>query len=70
LVEAELNVNGHVLRGHAESATMSQAIDEAAGHLERHLHDFVNRRARLKRRASEPREGEWHHGQASPAPER
>jgi ribosomal subunit interface protein len=64
--EAELNVNGHMLRGHVASATMSQAIDELAVHLERQLRDFVDRRARLKRRDSEPREGEWHHGQASP----
>jgi ribosomal subunit interface protein len=64
--EAELNVNGHMLRGHVASATMSQAIDELGSHLERQLRDFVERRARLKRRAGEPREGEWHHGQASP----
>src|ERR1035437_8090547 len=64
--EAELNVNGHMLRGHVASATMSQAIDELAVHLERQLRDFVDRRAGLKRRDSEPGEGEWHHGQASP----
>lgn len=66
--EAELNVNGHMLHGHVASATMSQAIDELAGQLERQLRDFRDRRARLKRRAGEPREGEWHHGQASPLP--
>jgi ribosome-associated translation inhibitor RaiA len=64
--EAELNVNGHMLRGRVASATMSQAIDQLGNHLERQLHGFVDRRARLKRRAGEPRPGEWHHGAASP----
>ncbi len=52
--EAELNLNGHVLRGHVEGETMSQAIDQLGSHLERQLHDFVDRRARLKRRAGKP----------------
>ena len=64
--EAELNVNGHMLRGRVASATMSQAIDQLGTHLERQLHGFVDRRARLERRAGEPRLGEWHHGASSP----
>jgi ribosome-associated translation inhibitor RaiA len=64
--EAELNVNGHMLRGHVASQTMSQAIDELGSHLERQLHGFVDRRDRLKRRASGSRLGEWRHGAASP----
>jgi ribosome-associated translation inhibitor RaiA len=64
--EAELNVNGHMLRGRVASETMSKAIDTLGSHLERQLQDFVNRRARLKRRSSEPRSGEWHHGQVAP----
>jgi ribosomal subunit interface protein len=56
--EAELNVNGHMLRGHVASATMQQAIDELGSHLERQLRDFVDRRARLKQRAGKPRAGE------------
>ncbi len=64
--EAELNVNGHMLRGRVASATMSQAIDQLGDHLERQLHGFVDRRARLKRRGGEPPPGEWHHGAASP----
>jgi ribosome-associated translation inhibitor RaiA len=64
--EAELNVNGHMLRGRVASATMSQAIDQLGDHLERQLHGFVDRRARLKRRGGEPRPGEWRHGAATP----
>lgn len=64
--EAELNVNGHMLRGRVAGETMREAIDVLGGHLERQLHDFVDRRTRLKRRAGESREGVWHHGQAAP----
>lgn len=64
--EAELNVNGHMLRGSVASPTMSQAIDQLGAHLERQLHSFVDRRARLRRRAGELRPGEWHHGASSP----
>jgi ribosome-associated translation inhibitor RaiA len=64
--EAELNLNGHMLRGRVASATMREAIDLLGGHLERQLHDFVDRRTRLKRRAGESRAGVWHHGQAAP----
>ncbi len=54
--EAELNVNGHMLRGHVDGETMSQAIDQLGSHLERQLRDFVDRRARLKRRAGKPQQ--------------
>ncbi|MFI4985499.1 MAG: HPF/RaiA family ribosome-associated protein [Solirubrobacterales bacterium] len=64
--EAELNVNGHMLRGRVASATMAQAIDELGRHLERQLNDFVDRRARLERRAGGLEPGEWHHGASSP----
>jgi len=64
--EAELNVNGHMVRGRVASATMSQAIDQLGTHLERQLHGFVDRRARLRRRAGELQPGEWQHGASSP----
>jgi ribosome-associated translation inhibitor RaiA len=64
--EAELNVNGHMLRGRVASATMAQAIDELGRHLERQLHDFGDHRTRLKQRAGGPRAGDWHHGASSP----
>lgn len=64
--EAELNVNGHMVRGRVASVTMSQAIDQLGTHLERQLHGFVDRRARLRRRAGGRSPGEWHHGAAPP----
>jgi ribosome-associated translation inhibitor RaiA len=64
--EAELNVNGHMLRGHVAGETMSKAIEQLGSHLERQLHGFADRRDRLERRASVSQPGEWHHGAASP----
>ncbi len=60
--EAELNLNGQLLRGEVAAATMSEAIDQLAAHLQRQLRDFVDRRQRLARRANEPAPGEWRHG--------
>jgi ribosome-associated translation inhibitor RaiA len=64
--EAELHVNGHMLSGRVACATVSQAIDLLGTHLERQLHDYVDRRARRERRAGELPPGEWHHGASSP----
>ena len=64
--EAELNVNGHIVRGHVAAATMLEAVDELSTQMKHQLHSFADRRSRLARRAPEPVPGEWHHGAWSP----
>jgi len=41
--EGEINVNGHILRGHAAATGMPQAIDQLATNLQRQLSGFVGR---------------------------
>ncbi len=64
--EAELNVNGHIVRGHVAAATMSEAVDELSAHIEHQLHGFADRRLRLAQRPPESIPGEWHRGAWSP----
>ncbi|HLI31263.1 MAG TPA: ribosome-associated translation inhibitor RaiA [Solirubrobacteraceae bacterium] len=64
--EAELDVNGRLIRGQVAAETISQAIDQLSTHLERQLRSFIDRRAQLARRAPAPPPGEWFHGAWSP----
>lgn len=64
--EAEIDVNGHLVCGRVAAETMSQAIGELAGRLERQLDDFDKRRSARQRRAPTPADGEWWHGAWSP----
>jgi ribosomal subunit interface protein len=67
--DAEVDVNGHLVCGRVAAPTMSGAIDELADQLKRQLEDFAERRARLRRRVSQPEPGEWRHGAlAAPRP--
>lgn len=64
--EAELNVNGHVVRGRVAAETISRAIDQLSLHLEHQLRSFIERRQRLSRRPAQPPPGEWFHSAWSP----
>lgn len=59
--EAELDVNGRLLCGRVAAATMTQAIAELDGVLERRLKDFAERRRRRQRIDSRPQPGQWRH---------
>ena len=60
--EAEVDVNGRLVCGRVAAGTMAQAVGELVERLERQLQDFAGRRERLRRRAPQPRAGEWRHG--------
>ena len=64
--EAEIDVNGHMIRGRVAASDMRQAIDELGEHLARQLRDFVDRAVVVHRRPRRPQPGEWRHGQWSP----
>ncbi len=64
--EAELNVNGHMVRGRVADVTMPQAVDQLAAHLQRQLQRYAERRATVHRRAPERSPHEWRHGDRSP----
>ena len=64
--EAELDVNGRMLHGRVDAATMPEAIDELAARLERQLRSFADRRTRLQQRSPELEPGEWHHTDWAP----
>jgi ribosome-associated translation inhibitor RaiA len=64
--EAELNVNGHMVRARVAAGSMPEAVDTLSHHIEHQLHGFSDRRAQLARRAPRPSLGEWHHGAWSP----
>jgi ribosome-associated translation inhibitor RaiA len=64
--EAEIDVNGHVIRGRVAEAEMRHAVDQLAEHVGSQLRSFVERRTTVRRRPRRPPEGEWRHGQWSP----
>jgi len=64
--EAEIDVNGHVIRGRVAEEDMRHAVDRLAEHLGRQLRSFVERQVAVHRRARRPPAGEWRHGQWSP----
>lgn len=63
--EAEIDVNGHVIRGRAAEAEMRHAIDQLAEQVGHQLRRFVERQATVRRRPRRPPAGEWRHGQWS-----
>jgi len=60
--EAELDVNGRLVCGRVAAPTMPQAIADLDAALTRQLKDFVERRERRQRQASQPEPGQWRHG--------
>ena len=64
--EAEINVNGHVIRGRVAEVEMRHAVDQLAEHLRGQIRRFVDSRITAHRRAAHPPAGEWRHRQWSP----
>jgi ribosome-associated translation inhibitor RaiA len=64
--EAEIDVNGHIVRGRVAEGEMRQAVDQLAEHVGRQLRSFVERQSAVRRRPRRPPPGEWRHGQWSP----
>lgn len=64
--EAEIDLNGHVIRGRVAEGEMRHAVDQLAEHLGRQLRSFVDREVTVHRRPRRPIPGEWRHGQWSP----
>ena len=65
--EAEIDLNGHIIRGRVAEGEMRHAVDQLAEHLGRQLRSFVERRADAPRRPRRALPGEWRHGQWSPS---
>lgn len=59
--EGQINLNGHILRGHVAAAGMPQAIDGLAARLRRQIGRFVDRHETLSRRSATLEPGEWRH---------
>jgi ribosome-associated translation inhibitor RaiA len=64
--EAEIDVNGHIVRGRVADVEMRPAVDQLAEHLRGQLRRFVDSRITAHRRAPRPAAGEWRHRQWSP----
>lgn len=64
--EAEIDINGHVVRGRVAEADMHRAVDQLAEHLRGQIRRYVEGRITAHRRASQPAPGEWRHRQWSP----
>ena len=64
--EAEIDLNGHMIRGRVAEGEMRHAVDQLAEHVGRQLRSFVERQADVHRRPRRPRDGQWRHGQWSP----
>ncbi len=64
--EAEIDVNGHIVRGRVAEEDMRHAVDRLAEHLARQLRAFADRQVAVHRRSRRPSAGSWRHGQWSP----
>ena len=64
--EAEVDVNGHIVRGRVADVEMRHAVDQLAEHLRGQLRRFVDSQITARRRARHPAAGEWRHRQWSP----
>jgi ribosome-associated translation inhibitor RaiA len=63
--EAEIDLNGHIIRGRVAGVEMRNAVDLLAEHLRAQLRRFVESRITAHRRTTHPTTGEWRHGQWS-----
>ena len=64
--EAEIDVNGHIVRGRVADVEMRHAVDQLAEHLRGQLRRFVDTQKTVRRRTLQPPTGEWRHRQWSP----
>ena len=64
--EAEIDLNGQIIRGRVAEGEMRHAVDQLAEHLGRQLRSFVDRQADVRRRPRRSAPGEWRRGQWTP----
>lgn len=64
--EAEIDLNGHIIRGRVAAVEMRHAVDLLAEHLRAQLRRFVESRITVHRRGRRPVAGRWRHRQWSP----
>jgi ribosome-associated translation inhibitor RaiA len=60
--QAEIDVNGHIVRGHVAASSMRAAVDDLAEHMRRQLDRFADRRVTRRKRPAELPSGAWRHG--------
>lgn len=64
--EAELDLNGRIIRGRVAEVEMRHAVDQLAEHLGRQLRSFAERQVTVHRRPGQRLPGQWRHRQWSP----
>ena len=63
--EAEIDLNGRIIRGRVAGPEMRNAVDQLAEHLHTQLRRLIASQITTHRRATRPPAGEWRHGQWS-----
>lgn len=66
--EAEIDLQGRLIRARSSSASMDAAVDDVAERLQRHLRRYTERLITQEREPAEPPPGEWSHRAWSPPP--
>jgi len=61
--EAEIDLNGRIIRGRVAAVEMRHAVDLLAEHLRAQLRRFVESRITVHRRGRRPVAGRWRHRQ-------
>jgi ribosome-associated translation inhibitor RaiA len=64
--EAEIDVNGNVIRGRVADVDIGHAVDQLGERMRRQLRRFVETRMTAHRVPAHPAPGEWRHRQWSP----
>ncbi len=64
--EAEIDVQGHLIRARVAAPSMDAAVDDVAERLRRHLRRYLERLATRGREPAQPPAGEWSHRSWSP----
>ncbi|HYB26437.1 MAG TPA: sigma 54 modulation/S30EA ribosomal C-terminal domain-containing protein [Solirubrobacteraceae bacterium] len=66
--EAEVDLQGRLVRARAAAPAMDAAIDDVTDRLQRHLRRYVDRLISREREPAQPANGEWAHRSWSPPP--
>lgn len=64
--EAEIDVQGRMIRARASASSMDAAVDQLAERLQQHLRRYVERLITRQREPAETQSGEWSHRSWSP----
>ncbi|MGZ4198286.1 MAG: ribosome hibernation promotion factor [Solirubrobacteraceae bacterium] len=64
--EAEVDLQGRVVRARAAAQSMDAAVDDVAERLQRHLRRYLERLLTREREPAQPPAGEWSHRSWSP----